>query len=62
MRLSRTCWSERKDLGERSITGRPRFVAPHLLEVDGRRVKARRVIIATGSRPIVPEAWKAFRE
>jgi dihydrolipoamide dehydrogenase len=51
-----------KDLGERSITGRPRFVAPDLLEVDGRRVKARRVIIATGSRPIVPEAWEAFRE
>lgn len=51
-----------QDLGERNITGRPRFVAPHVLEVNGTRLKARRVIIATGSRPIVPPAWKAFRE
>lgn len=51
-----------QDLGERNITGRPRFVASDVLEVNGRRVKARRVIIATGSRPIVPEAWKVFGE
>jgi len=51
-----------KGLGERNIMGRTRFVAPDVLEVNGRRVKARRVIIATGSRPIVPAAWEAFRE
>jgi dihydrolipoamide dehydrogenase len=51
-----------QDLGERNITGRPRFVAPQVLEVNGTRLKATRVIIATGSRPIVPEAWNTFRE
>jgi len=51
-----------QDLGERNITGRPRFVAPQVLEVNGTRLKARRVIIATGSRPIVPQVWGAFRE
>ncbi|MDH4243163.1 MAG: dihydrolipoyl dehydrogenase [Nitrospira sp.] len=51
-----------QDLGERNIAGHARFVAPHVLEVNGARLKAGRVIIATGSRPIVPPAWKAFRE
>jgi dihydrolipoamide dehydrogenase len=51
-----------QDLGERNIMGRPRFVAPHVLEVNGTRVKARHVIIATGSRPVVPPAWDALGE
>ncbi len=38
-----------------------RFVEPGLLELeDGSRIRAERVVIATGSTPIVPEAWKAF--
>jgi len=38
-----------------------RFVEPTLLELeDGTRIRAGRVVIATGSTPIVPEAWKAF--
>lgn len=48
-------------LGERSIQGHARFVAPQTIEVDGRRIEARRVIVATGSRPIVPDAWEALR-
>ena len=51
-----------QDLGRRNIAGHARFVAPHVIEVNGARLKAGRVIIATGSRPIVPPAWKAFRE
>ncbi|MDR4467599.1 MAG: dihydrolipoyl dehydrogenase [Nitrospira sp.] len=51
-----------KGLGERNIMGRARFVAPDVLEVNGQRVKARSVVIATGSRPIVPAAWKALRK
>lgn len=47
-------------LGERSIAGRARFVAPQVLEVGGRRIAARRIIIATGSRPVVPDAWAAL--
>ena len=37
-----------------------RFVEPTLLEVGGQRIRAGAVVIATGSRPVVPEAWKAF--
>ncbi len=38
-----------------------RFVEPGLLETeDGKRIRAGRIIIATGSRPVVPDAWKAF--
>ncbi len=37
------------------------FVEPGLLELeDGSRIRAERVVIATGSTPVVPEAWKAF--
>ncbi len=38
-----------------------RFVEPTLLETeDGQRIRAGAVIIATGSRPVVPEAWAEF--
>jgi dihydrolipoamide dehydrogenase len=40
------------------LFGRARFVAPGLLDVDGQRVKAKAVVIATGSRPFVPAGWR----
>lgn len=49
-------------LGERSIQGRAQFVGPQMLEVNGRKIKARHMVIATGSRPLVPEAWRALGE
>jgi dihydrolipoamide dehydrogenase len=39
-----------------------RFVEPNLLEVAGQRIRAKSVVIATGSRPLVPQAWKVFGE
>lgn len=48
------------DLGGRSISGRARFLEPQVLEVEGRRLHAKKIIIATGSRPIVPKAWIAL--
>ena len=45
------------------IEGYTRFVEPNVLEMeDGQRIRAGRVIVATGSRPIVPAAWQAFRD
>ena len=45
------------------IEGYTRFVEPNLLEMDdGQRIRAAKVIIATGSRPIIPAAWEAFRD
>jgi dihydrolipoamide dehydrogenase len=38
-----------------------RFVEPGVVELDdGRRIRADKFVIATGSTPIVPEAWKTF--
>lgn len=42
------------------IEGFARFVAPNELEVNGQRITANKVIIATGSTPIVPADWQAF--
>lgn len=37
------------------------FLEPGLLGLDnGRRIRAKNIIIATGSTPIVPESWNAF--
>ena len=47
-------------LGERSIHGQPRFLDATTLEVNGERIKAEAVIIATGTRPNLPEAWRSF--
>jgi dihydrolipoamide dehydrogenase len=38
------------------------FLEPNLLEVGGQRIRAGAVVIATGSRPLVPAAWQAFGE
>ncbi|MBL0512674.1 FAD-dependent oxidoreductase [Aeromonas media] len=41
-------------LGVECIQGRARLVSPWELEVDGRRLSSRHIVIATGARPIVP--------
>lgn len=51
------------DLGPRAITGRARILDAHTVEIDGqRRLTARSLVIATGSKPHVPEEWKALGE
>ncbi|MCO5101983.1 MAG: dihydrolipoyl dehydrogenase [Burkholderiaceae bacterium] len=47
-------------LGERAITGRARIVAPDCIEVNGRRLRTRRIVVATGSAPVVPAPWQAL--
>lgn len=47
-------------LGERNIHGQPRFIDSTTLEVNGERIRAEAVIIATGTRPNLPEAWRAL--
>src|SRR5665811_1673028 len=48
------------DLKDRSIAGRARFLEPQVLTVGERRLHARKIIIATGSRPVVPKEWAAL--
>jgi dihydrolipoamide dehydrogenase len=47
-------------LGTRAIAGRARLSGPHCVKVGSETVQARVIILATGSRPIVPDAWAAF--
>ena len=49
-------------LGERSLAGHARLLGPDTVEVNGERLGARAIILATGSHPFVPPAWKAFGE
>jgi dihydrolipoamide dehydrogenase len=51
-----------QDLGKRAISGRARLLAPGRLEVNGQELRAHNIIIATGSSPIVPKAWRTLGE
>jgi dihydrolipoamide dehydrogenase len=48
------------DMGEEFIEDYARFLEPTLLEVGDRQIRAGRVVIATGSQPLVPASWRAF--
>ena len=43
---------------EHRLTGHARFVDDHTLQVGAVQVRAQRIVIATGSRPNVPAAWR----
>ncbi len=47
-------------LGERRIDGHARLYGADCVEVEGRRIQARRIILATGSHPVVPDTWRDF--
>ncbi len=44
------------------IQGYAEFVEPHVLKVNGQIIHAGKIIIATGSRPYIPPAWKDFED
>jgi dihydrolipoamide dehydrogenase len=46
-------------LGEQAISGRVRLLGVGRLVVNGRELRARNIIIATGSHPVVPNAWRS---
>jgi dihydrolipoyl dehydrogenase len=47
-------------IGERNLRGYARFREPTVLDVEGETVVAKRIVIATGSSPIVPKPWQEF--
>ncbi|MBU0971914.1 MAG: dihydrolipoyl dehydrogenase [Proteobacteria bacterium] len=47
---------------DKLIRKRARFIAPNILEVEDERIKARRIIIATGSKPWIPEKWQSYKD
>ncbi len=44
-----------RGLGVEVIEGTARFVAPRTLDIGGRHITSKRVVIATGSRPAIPK-------
>jgi dihydrolipoamide dehydrogenase len=44
------------------IRAQARFVDDHTLDVGGKTIEAEKIIIATGSTPIIPKAWAEHRE
>lgn len=50
----------REAAGDALLLGTARFLAPDVLDVDGRRVRARAFVVATGSRPVVPAFLQAL--
>lgn len=47
-------------LAEKKIDGYARFIESDLLEVGGEQIRAKKIIIATGSTPVIPDAWKGL--
>lgn len=44
------------------IDGYAKFIANDTVEVNGEQIKAKSIIIATGSTPIIPAAWQEFSD
>lgn len=44
------------------IDGYAKFVANDTVEVNGEQIRAKSIVIATGSTPIVPAAWQSFSD
>lgn len=49
-----------EDLGPRNLAGRARLLDANTVEVAGVRYRAHRIVIATGSTPVVPASWRQF--
>lgn len=49
-------------LGDELIQGYAEFVAPTVLKVNDAQIHAECIVIATGSRPVVPQSWQRFGE
>ncbi len=44
------------------IDGYARFISNDTVEVNGEQIKAKSIIIATGSTPVIPSAWQSFSD
>lgn len=49
-------------LQDKIINGYAEFVEPTVLKVENQYIRAKKIIIATGSTPFVPKAWAAFKD
>ncbi|MDX1352983.1 MAG: dihydrolipoyl dehydrogenase [Thiomicrorhabdus sp.] len=47
---------------EQFIDGYAKFIGENLLEVNGQQIEAEKIIIATGSRPVMPQPWLELQD
>jgi len=47
-------------LADRFVEGYAEFLEPTLLQVNGDKLRSDKIVIATGSRPLVPDKWTSF--
>jgi dihydrolipoamide dehydrogenase len=47
---------------DKVIRKRARFLAPDTLDLGDEIIKARKIIIATGSSPVIPDRWKPYKD
>jgi dihydrolipoamide dehydrogenase len=47
---------------DKLIRKRARFLDPHTLDLGDERIRAKRTIIATGSKPWIPERWLPYKD
>ena len=48
--------------GKELIEGYATFVEPNLLMVNDQLIRAKKIIIATGSRPVIPTEWQSLED
>lgn len=58
--VDRVLGSSTDHLGDELIDGYARLTGPNSIVVNDEEIEADSIVIATGSRPIMPEPWKAF--
>ncbi len=46
------------NIGDKNIKGYAKFIEPQVLDVNGEHIHAKKIVIATGSHPIVPSDWQ----
>ncbi|MFZ1851121.1 MAG: FAD-dependent oxidoreductase, partial [Nitrosomonas sp.] len=46
------------ELGKKAISGRARLIASDTIEINGEKLRAHKIILATGTHPIIPEPWR----
>ncbi|MEZ4484503.1 MAG: dihydrolipoyl dehydrogenase [Syntrophotaleaceae bacterium] len=52
----------RRLAGKRLIEGTARLLGPDRVLVNGDEIRCNKIILATGSRPLIPPAWQAFAD
>ncbi len=47
---------------DKLIRKRARFIDPQTLDLGDEKIRAKSIIIATGSRPVIPEKWQPYKD